>query len=75
MIHRKILEDIGIEIPEDASRFFTQDSTIVFLVPFVDEYGSSIVINEEEVQAELTEKQIELLKAANCFGDTGWSIV
>lgn len=75
MIRRKILEDIGIDIPDDASRFFTQDSTIVFLIPSVNEYGSSIVINEEEIEAELTEKQIELLKTANCYGDTGWSII
>lgn len=75
MIHRKILEDIGIDIPDDANRFFTEDSTIVFLVPSVEEYGDKIVINEEEIEAELTDKQIELLKEANCYGDTGWTIV
>jgi|GEM_PF-3522206 len=75
MIRRKILEDIGIDIPDDASRFFTQNSTIVFIIPSIEEYGSSIVFNEEEIEADLTEKQIESLKTANCYGDTGWSII
>jgi hypothetical protein len=75
MIRRKILEDIGIDIPDDANRFFTRNSTIVFLVLFVDEHGNSIVFREEQIEAELTERQIELLKAENCYGDTGWSIV
>ena len=75
MIRRKILEDIGIDIPDDASRFFTLNSTIVFIIPSVEEYGSSIVFNEEEIEADLTEKQVESLKAANCYGNTGWSII
>ena len=75
MIRRKILEDIGIDIPDDASRFFTQNSTIVFIIPSIEEYGSSIVFNEEEIEADLTERQIESLKTANCYGDTGWSII
>ncbi|NLC23315.1 hypothetical protein NB640_03285 [Oxalobacter vibrioformis] len=74
MIPRKILEDTGIEIPDDAGRFFTQDSIIVFVVPFVDEYGDSIVFREIEIEAELTDKQIESLKTANCYGDTGWTL-
>lgn len=74
MISRKILENAGIDIPEDASRFFTQGLTIVFLVPFVDEYGSSIVFTETEIEISLTEKQVEALKSANCYGETGWTL-
>ncbi|MDR0934536.1 MAG: hypothetical protein LBM56_05595 [Burkholderiaceae bacterium] len=75
MIRKKVLEDIGISVPDDASRFITRDSTIVFLVPYAEEYGHSIVFTEEEITLELTEGQTEALKAANCFGETGWTII
>lgn len=75
MIRRKILEDIGIDVPDDANRFFTQHSSIIFLVPFADEYGCSIVFKEVEIEIKLTEKQIESLKASNCYGETGWTII
>ncbi len=75
MIQIKSLENIGIEVPLDASRFFTQDSHIVFLIPFVEEAGSSIVFTEEEIVMPLTEKQIESLKSLNCYGSTGWTLV
>jgi hypothetical protein len=75
MIRREILESMGIEIPEDASRFYTENASIVFLVPWVEEYGGRIVFNEEEIEVDLTEAQAESLRAANCFGATGWTIV
>ena len=75
MIRKKMLEDIGITIPDDASRFYTLKSNIIFLVPLVDEYGYSIIFKDEEIEMELTEKQIESLKALNCFGPTGWTII
>ncbi|MCL1886978.1 MAG: hypothetical protein FWG01_03455 [Betaproteobacteria bacterium] len=75
MIRKKILEDIGINVPEDASRFYTLNSSMIFLVPFAEEYGCSIVFKEEEIEIELTEKQIESLKTSNCFGTTGWTII
>jgi hypothetical protein len=74
MIPRKILEDTGIEIPDDASRFFTQGSIIIFVIPSVDEHGDSIVFREIEIEARLTDRQIESLKTANCYGDTGWTL-
>lgn len=75
MIRKKILEDAGIEIPDDATRFITEGKCIVFLVPTAEEYGNNIVFEETEIEADLTEEQIEALKAANCYGQTGWTIV
>lgn len=75
MIHKSLLENIGIDVPDDASRFFTQGDHIVFLAPFADEYGYSIVIEETEVKIPLTAQQIEALKAANCYGETGWTLI
>ncbi|MDL2283848.1 hypothetical protein LJC19_01705 [Oxalobacter sp. OttesenSCG-928-P03] len=75
MIRRKILEDLGINVPDDASRFHTENTSIIFLIPAVEEYGSSIVFKEDTVEVELTEKQIESLKTSNCFGTTGWTIL
>ena len=75
MIQIKSLENIGIEVPMDANRFFTEDTHIVFLIPFVDEAGSSIVFTEQEVVIPLTEEQIESLKLLNCYGKTGWTLI
>ncbi|MCM1511969.1 MAG: hypothetical protein NC112_02490 [Oxalobacter formigenes] len=75
MIHKSTLENIGINVPEDASRFFTQDSNIIFLIPSADEYGYSIIIEETSVKIPLTTQQIEALKTANCYGETGWTLI
>lgn len=75
MINKSMLENIGINVPDDASRFFTQDTRIIFLIPTADEYGFSIVIEENEVSIPLTRQQIEALKAANCYGETGWTLI
>ena len=76
MIQRKMLEDFGIDVPDDATAFFTLQSSIVFLVPAVEEEGSRIVFYEMEIEEPLTDAQIELLKEANCFGESdGWAIV
>lgn len=75
MIHKSLLENIGIDVPDGACRFFTQDTHIIFLVPCAEEYGCSIVIEETEVEIALTAQQIEALKAANCYGETGWTLI
>ena len=75
MIRRKVLEDIGIDIPDEASRFYTENTSIIFVIPSADEYGDRIVFREETIELELTEKQIESLKVSNCFGTTGWTIL
>lgn len=75
MIHKQFLEDLGITVPDEASRFYTENTCIFFQIPFLDEYGYSIVIQEETVEYELTEKQIEELKASNHFGTTGWTLI
>lgn len=75
MIHKSLLQNIDINVPHDASRFFTQDNHIVFLIPSADEYGYSIVIEETEVRIPLTAQQVEALKAANCYGETGWTLI
>jgi len=71
MIEKKVLEGMGIDVPDDASAFYTKDTSIVFLVPSIEEYGTRIVFEELEIEEELTQEQIESLKQANCFGISG----
>ncbi len=75
MIKIKALEDIGIEVPVDANHFYTEDSNIVFLIPFVEEAGCNVVFTEEEIILPLSDKQIESLKLLNCYGSTGWTLI
>lgn len=74
MIQKEKIEALGLDVPFFANRFFTKDDVITFLVPIVDEFGYSIVCQEQEIEMELTEKQIEALKALNCYGTTGWTL-
>lgn len=73
-VSKGFLEEIGIAVPYDATRFFTQDGHIVFHVSVLDEIGCSIVCREEFEASALTEEQIETLKTANCYGEAGWDI-
>ena len=75
MIKIKSLEDIGIKVPADAVHFYTEDSDIIFLIPFAEENGCNVIFTEEEIVIPLTEKQIESLKSLNCFGSTGWTLI
>lgn len=75
MIRKQFLEDLGIDVPDEAARFYTENNVIFFIVPFVEEYGSNIVFKEDIEEETLTDKQIEALKAANCYGATGWTIL
>lgn len=75
MISRKVLEDIGISVPDDATRFITENNTIIFLQPDAEETGGEIVFLEREILVELTDNQVQALKTANCYGDKGWTIL
>ena len=70
MIQRKMLEEFGISVPDDATAFFTLKSSIVFLVPAAEEDGNSIVFYQLEIEEALTDEQIELLKKADCFEES-----
>lgn len=75
MISKKVLEDIGIEVPDEATRFLTEGNTLIFLLPDAEETGHQIVFMEKEVAVELNDEQVKALKAANCFGEKGWTII
>ena len=71
-ISKDVIEDIGIFIPLDAVAFYTEKDMIVFCLRILDEMGDAIVYLEEFMEYDLTELQVEKLKAANCYGTKGW---
>ena len=72
-IQKKVLEDMGIPVPEEALGFYTKGHTLFFEVLNTgDGFGKLLNVESEEVP--LSGELVEKLKAANCYSEKGFRL-
>ncbi len=73
-IQKKVLEDMGISVPEEALGFYTKDHTLFFEVLNTDTGFGKLLMNVESEEVLLSDEMLEKLKAANCYSEKGFRL-
>lgn len=71
-IQKKVLEDMGIPVPEEALGFYTKDHTLFFEVLNTGDGFGKLLMNVESEEVHLPDEMVEKLKAANCYSEKGF---
>lgn len=73
-IQKKVLVEMGIDVPEEALGFYTKDKTLFFEVLNADSEAGLLMLDVESEEVVLTDEQVAKLKTANCYSEEGFRL-
>lgn len=73
-IQKKVLEGMGIAVPEEALGFYTKDHILFFEVLNTGDGFGKLLMNVEQEEVFLSDELVEQLKAANCYSEKGFRL-
>lgn len=73
-VQKKVLEDMGIAVPEEALGFYTKDKTLFFEVLNTGDGFGKLLMNVDSEEVPLSDGLVEKLKRANCYSEKGFRL-
>ncbi len=73
-VSKKVLEAIGIAVPEEALGFYTDGQTLCIEVMETGDGAGPLMIQVDTLCVPLTEEQVSRLKQAGCYSREGFRL-
>lgn len=73
-IQKRVLEDMGIPVPEEALGFYTKDHILFFEVLNTGDGFGKLLMNVESEEVQLSDEMVAKLKAADCYSEKGFRL-
>ena len=73
-VSKKVLEAIGIDVPEDALGFYVKEQTLYIEAMNTEDTPGGLMINVESVEVPLTDEQVSRLKEGGLYSSEGFRL-
>ncbi|EEO27936.1 hypothetical protein [Oxalobacter paraformigenes] len=73
-VSKKVLEALGIAVPEDALGFYVKGKTLYIEAMNTEDTPAGLMINVEPVEVPLTDEQVNRLKEDGLYSSQGFRL-
>lgn len=73
-VPKKVLEALGIAVPEDALGFYVKDDTLYIEAMETDDVPGTLMIRVESIEVPLSDEQVNRLKEDGYYSSEGFRL-
>ncbi len=73
-VSKKVLEALGIDVPEDALGFYVKEKTLYIEAMNTEDTPAGLMIDVESIEVLLTDEQVNRLKEDGLYSSEGFRL-